>query len=53
MTSPAGAAGAVGLQALGFRMSLRAFLSTCGVDSNVHYFRDDGVAVIPMVVLGA
>lgn len=54
MISPAGAAGAVGLQTLGFRTSLRAFLSTCGgVDSNVHYFRDDGVTVIPMAVLGA
>ncbi len=54
MTSHAGAAGAVGLQTLAFRTSLRAFLSTCGgVDSNVHYFRDGGVAVIPMAVLGA
>lgn len=54
MMSHAGAAGAIGLQTLAFRTSLRAFLSTCGgVDSNVRYFRDDGVAVIPMAVLGA
>lgn len=66
MTSPAGTAGAVGLQTLGFRTSLRdrrrvstrargpafecSFPPTGGVDNSVHYFRDEKGLEVDLIV---